>query len=119
MNTLILLTTLALGLSESIESRLPADPEMIYTVAFKYEGHKVGLDWKNRQIVPERTCRKASASSRQACQRAAASWLRDECAYYKRKSGLSAKQKDMRAAVCSGAQNLQDMLRARQVAKRN
>lgn len=71
MNTLLLLTTLALGLSESIETRLPTDPQMIYTVAFNYDGVKVGLDWKNRQVVAARVCRKSSPGNRLACQQAA------------------------------------------------
>ena len=116
MIELILATALTLGLSESIETRLPEDPGMIYTVGFKYQGVKVGLDWKNREVVVERSCRKASPAQRPQCQLAALDWLQEECAYYDSKKRLNRKQKDMRSAVCNGADNLAAMLKARQVA---
>ena len=118
MNTIILLTTLALGLSESIETRLPQDPGMIYTVGFTHEGIHVGLDWKNRQIVPERVCRKASLALRPQCQEAALSWLRQECAWYGDKNTLSVKEEEMQTAVCSGAQALGKLVTQRQIADR-
>ena len=118
MIEILLITTLALGLSESIEDRLPEDPGMIYTVGFKHDGVKVGLDWKNRQIVPARVCRKATALEKPRCQQAAISWLKAECAYYGDKGALTAKQKHMQAAVCQGAKDVAEMVRARQVAER-
>ncbi len=118
MIEVLLITTLALGLSESIEGRLPEDPGMIYTVGFKHDGIKVGLDWKNRQIVPARTCRKASAVDKPLCQQAAIDWLKAECAYYGDKPRLTAKQTHMQAAVCQGAKDLAEFVRARQLAER-
>ena len=118
MNILILITTLALGLSESIETRLPEDPGMIYTVGFQYNGVNVGLDWKNRQIVPERACRKASFEDRLACQQAAAAWLREECQWYADKAKKTATQKEMQAAVCKGGEALSELVSTRQLADR-
>lgn len=118
MNILILLTTLSLGLSESIESRLPEDPGMIYTVGFQHEGVNIGLDWKNRQVVPERACRKASQTERPQCQQAAIRWLQAECSWYAGKDQLSQKQADMRSAVCEGARALSSYVGAKQLADR-
>ena len=118
MNTIILLTVLATGLSESIETRLPEDPQMIYTVAFQYNGVKIGLDWKDRQIVPDRTCRKAAAHQKLQCQQAAASWLSDECRYYEQKSRLTNKQRNMRDAVCQGADSVSELVSAGRLANR-
>ncbi len=122
MITLFFLASMSLGLSESIEARLPADPDMIYTVGFKYDGIKVGLDWKNRAVVPSRVCRKTSIDERPACQLAALDWLRAECAYYDdQKKGfkrLSRAQKDMQKAVCEGATDLAELLKAQKIARR-
>ena len=118
MNILILLTTLSLGLSESIESRLPEDPGMIYTVGFQHDGVKIGLDWKNRQVVPERACRKASRTERPQCHQAAINWLQAECAWYTGKTQLTRKQADMQSAVCDGAQALSSYVSAQQLADR-
>lgn len=117
MTTSLILLVLSLGLSESIEPRLPVDPGMIYTVSFPYEGTKVGIDWRDRQIVVERTCRKTPDTGRLSCQKATLEWLAAECAYYARKSRLTSVQKDMQKAVCSGRENLQQMLAARAVAR--
>ena len=106
MIELILVAALTLGLSESIETRLPEDPGMIYTVGFQYQGIKVGIDWKNREVVPARICRKASTAQRAQCQLAALDWLQQECGYYDAKKRLSRTQKDMQGAVCQGAQAL-------------
>jgi len=118
MNMLLLLTTLTLGLSESIEPRLPEDPGMIYTVGFEHEGVNIGLDWKNRQIVPDRVCRKANRAQRPQCQQAAVDWLRAECAWYGGKSMLTSAQSDMKLAVCTGAQALSKLIAAQQLADR-
>ena len=118
MHILILLTTLTLGLSESIETRLPEDPEMIYTVGFQHDGIRVGLDWKNRQIVPARVCRKASLTNKLECQQAAIDWLQAECAWYGDKGRLNSQQQDMQAAVCEGAQALSAYVSAQQLADR-
>ena len=118
MLVVLIYAALNLGLSESIETRLPEDPNMIYTVSFDYSGHKVGLDWKNRQIVAHRTCRKVAVGSRQPCQTAAQAWLVSECGYYREMQRLDSKQKDMQRAVCKGADELAAMLQARQVAER-
>ena len=118
MIEILLITSLALGLSESIESRLPEDPGMIYTVGFKHDGVKVGLDWKNRQIVPARACRKASDVEKPRCQAAALDWLQAECAYYGEKPRLTAKQTHMQAAVCQGAKDLAEFVGNRQLAER-
>ncbi|MEM7101332.1 MAG: hypothetical protein AAF541_23975 [Pseudomonadota bacterium] len=118
MIELLLAASLALGLSESIETRLPQDPGMIYTVGFKYQGVKVGLDWKNRGVVAERVCRKSSSAQRSQCQAAALNWLNAECTYYGDKKRLNGKQQDMQRAVCNGAQDLGDLISARQVAER-
>ena len=114
MIELLLAASLTLGLSESIETRLPDDPGMIYTVGFKYQGVKVGLDWKNRNVVAERVCRKTSTAQRPQCQLAALDWLNAECAYYGEKRRLSSQQKDMQQAVCKGAQDLDNLIKARQ-----
>ena len=118
MIELILAASITLGLSESIETRLPEDPGMIYTVGFEYQGVKVGLDWKNRAVVAHRACRKADPAQRPQCQLAALDWLKEECAYYEAKQKLSQEQQDMRAAVCTGAQDLDGLIKARQVAER-
>ena len=114
----MLVILLSLGLSESIETRLPEDPAMVYTVGFKHDGVRIGLDWKDRQVVPERVCRKAERSALAACQQAALSWLKSECGWYGKKSTLNAAQQDMQSAVCSGAKNLSAYISAQQVAKR-
>ncbi len=118
MNILLLLTTLSLGLSESIEARLPQDPGMVYTVGFQHDGVNIGLDWKDRKIVPERACRKASRTDRPQCQQAAIDWLQDECAWYETKGELTPKQADMQTAVCEGAQALANFFSAQQLADR-
>jgi hypothetical protein len=118
MNTLILISIFALGLSESIEPRLPQDPGMIYTVGFEYNGVNVGLDWKNRQIVPHRTCRKSSSAARLQCQQAAVAWLREECAWYGDKAKKNNTQTEMESAVCSGAKNLAKLITQQQLADR-
>ena len=118
MIELIFVAALTLGLSESIETRLPEDPGMIYTVAFEFEGVKIGLDWKDRGVVAHRTCRKSSPSQRIVCQTAALQWLQTECAYYGRKDRLNGKQRDMQSAVCQGAKALQSQISAHQVADR-
>ena len=115
MIKILILAAASLGLSESIEPRLPKDPGMIYHVGFKYSGVKVGLDWKNRQILTDRICRKSPTSERSACQRAAAQWLVAECSYYEDKRKLNAKQRDMRKAVCTAAEVVGQ--RANQVAQ--
>ena len=103
MNTLLLLIVTTLGLSESIEPRLPDDPGMIYTVGFTHQGTHVGLDWKNHQIVPESACRKSALAERPACQEAAIEWLQSECSWYAGKGRLSATATQMETAVCNGA----------------
>ena len=118
MIELLLFASITLGLSESIETRLPEDPGMIYTVGFDYQGTKVGLDWKDRSVVAHRACRKASTTQRPQCQLAALDWLQAECAYYDGKKRLNSDQKDMRKAVCNGAQDLAGLIKARQVAER-
>ncbi len=118
MLELLIATTLALGLSESIETRLPADPGMIYTVGFQHNGTKIGLDWKNRNIVARSACRKASVNQKTQCQLAAVDWLEAECDYYGHKKRLNPTQRDMQSAVCSGAKDLNELLRARQLAER-
>lgn len=118
MIELLLAASITLGLSESIESRLPEDPGMIYTVGFEYQGVKVGLDWKNRGVVAHRSCRKASPAQRPQCQLAALDWLQAECDYYDGKKRLNNEQKDMQKAVCAGAQDLAGLIKARQVADR-
>ncbi len=110
MNTFLILATLSLGLSESIETRLPEDPGMIYTVGFRYEGVKVGLDWKNRAIVTSRVCRKASSAQKTACISAARRWLVAECNYYDDKRRLTKPQKDMQRAVCAASKALDDQV---------
>ena len=112
MVQLLVILSLATGLSESIQRRLPEDPEMIYTASFPYQGIKVGIDWRNHQVVPERVCRKSAPEAKPRCRQAAASWLKDECAYYDAKRKLSKKQKKARregapqpaatAAPCGG-----------------
>jgi hypothetical protein len=118
MNILILVIVATLGLSESIETRLPEDPGMIYTVGFTHAGTHVGLDWKNRQIVPERACRKASLAQRPACQQAAIEWLQSECNWYDGKKRLSATAREMQAAVCTGADALRSFVASSQLADR-
>jgi len=118
MTTFLLITTFVLGLSESIEPRLPEDPAMIYSVGFIHDGVKVGLDWRNRQIVPSRTCRKMAPEHRRHCQQVAVDWLASECAWYEAKGSLSAKQADMRDATCNGAKSVADLVRASQLAER-
>jgi len=118
MITVLWVTTFVLGLSESIESRLPDDPAMIYSVGFEHGGVKIGLDWKNRQIIPSRTCRKVAAEQRLRCQQVALDWLKSECAWYKSKHNLSSKQRDMRDATCDGAKLVADLVRSRQLAER-
>ncbi len=113
MIELILYTALTLGLSESIEGRLPTDPGMIYTVSFDYQGTKVGVDWKNRAVVAHRVCRKTNTNGKLSCQQAALRWLQEECSFYGAKKRLNGKQQDMQAAVCNGADDLQEMLKAR------
>ena len=106
MNTIIIALLFSLGLSESIEARLPADPEMIYTVGFHHNGVKVGLDWKARAIVTDRVCRKTDAASRNACLSAALDWMNAECAYYGAITAPAPAQRDMQTAVCTGASQL-------------
>ncbi|MEM7080792.1 MAG: hypothetical protein AAF513_19405 [Pseudomonadota bacterium] len=118
MIELLLAASLTLGLSESIETRLPEDPGMIYTVSFAYDGVKVGLDWKNRQVVPNRVCRKASLALKGDCQQAALEWLNEECAYYDGKAGLNRAQQDMQGAVCQGAKSLREYIAISRVADR-
>ena len=118
MIVFILMTTFALGLSESIEQRLPEDPNMIYTVGFEHDGVKVGLDWQDRQILPERVCRKSSDTERLVCQQAAIEWLHAECAWYSAKETLTEKQEDMQYAVCLGADALSDLVSRSQLADR-
>jgi hypothetical protein len=118
MNIIMLLTVLSLGLSENIETRLPEDPGMIYTVAFDHEGVNIGLDWKNRQVLAERACRKSSQAERIDCQTAALSWLRAECAWYDQKKALTATQAGMQNAICKGAQDLARHLNQKQLARR-
>ena len=118
MNIVMLLTVLSLGLSENIETRLPEDPGMIYTVAFKHEGVNIGLDWKNREVIAERVCRKASPAQHKQCQTAALSWLRAECNWYDQKRALTAEQTDMQSAVCNGAEALAQHLGKQQLANR-
>lgn len=118
MIMILLMTTLTLGLSESIEPRLPTDAGMIYTVGFDYGGVKIGLDWKNRQVVADRVCRKATDSQRSSCQQAAIQWLQAECGYYAEKSKLTRSQMDMQQAVCDGANALQELVQARSLVGR-
>ena len=118
MNTLILVIIATLGLSESIETRLPDDPGMIYTVGFTHQGTHLGLDWKNRQIVPERACRKSTLAQRPACREAAIEWLQSECNWYAGKGRLSTKARQMQTAVCNGADALRSYVAGNQLADR-
>ena len=118
MIELLLLAAASLGMSENIESRLPEDPHMIYTVSFEHHGTTIGLDWKNRSVVPHRVCRKMKLVNKQSCQQAALSWLQIECDYYDAKASLDDSQRDMQRAVCSGAKELQSLMRAQQLANR-
>ena len=112
------MTTLGLGLSEAIELRLPADPAEVYSVGFTYDGVKVDLDWKNRDIVTGNVCRQSADADRAQCQTAAINWLLAECAYYGNKPELSVKQEDMQYAVCLGADAISDMVNTHQLADR-
>ena len=118
MMIFILMTTFALGFSESIEQNLPQDPNQIYTVAFEYNGVNVGIDWKNREIVPAAVCREAQTTERAQCAKAAIEWLRAECAWYSEKGSLSVTQEDMQYAVCLGADALSDLALTHQLADR-
>ena len=118
MNILALVIVLSLGMSESIETRLPEDPGMIYTVSFPHQGVKIGLDWKNRQVLAERICRKASSAELSACQSAALDWLQRECTWYAQKGSLNATQSDMRQAVCTGAAALSSFMESGRLASR-
>ncbi|MEM9622857.1 MAG: hypothetical protein AAF993_14490 [Pseudomonadota bacterium] len=118
MIKLLFLATMSLGLSESIERRLPEDPGMIYTVGFPYNGVKVGLAWQDRALLPSHICLKSAPDQRPACQAAAASWLHAECGYYNAKKRLTKPQKDMRKAVCQGAKAMDELLENQQVARR-
>jgi len=109
---------MSLGLSESIERRLPEDPGMIYNVGFPYNGVKVGLAWQDRAVLAPQVCRKTPLNQRPACQAAAASWLHAECGYYKSKRRLTRPQKDMRKAVCQGAKDMDALVEAQQLARR-
>jgi len=91
---------------------------MFYSVGFVHDGVKVGLDWKNRQIVPSRTCRKMGPEHRSHCQQVAVAWLERECAWYKSKGSLSIKQADMRDAICDGAKSVADLVRSQRLAER-
>ena len=91
---------------------------MVYTVGFQHDGVSIGLDWKNRQIVPERTCRKASPTNRPQCRQAAIDWLQAECAWYASKGKLNSKQAGMQTAVCEGARALSSYVSAQQLADR-
>ena len=118
MMILILMTTFALGLSENIETKLPADSNTVYSVAFAYDGIQIGFDWQDREILTDSVCRKAAATEQLLCQQAAVEWLQAECAWYSAKPGLTEKQEDMQYAVCLGADALIDQLSASQVADR-
>jgi hypothetical protein len=118
MIILLLMTTLGLGLSEAIELRLPADPAEVYSVGFTYDGVKVDLDWKNREIVTANVCRQSTELDRTQCQTAAINWLFAECAYYGEITDLSEKQEDMQYAVCLGADAVSDLLNSHQLADR-
>ncbi len=118
MNIFILLTTFALGMSEAIEMRLPQDPDEVYTVGFDHNGVDVRLDWQNREIVAQGTCRETTSEDKAVCQQAAIAWLRAECAWYSAKETLSVKQEDMQYAVCLGADALNDLLSTHQLADR-
>ena len=118
MIKVVLIAAASLGLSESIEPRLPEDPGMIYTAGFPHQGQKVGIDFRDGQVVAHRTCRKASPTDRPRCQIAALDWLTAECGFYEDKRRLNKAQRSMRSAVCQGAKDLDEMLTARGVAKR-
>ena len=118
MLELILVMATTLGLSESFEPRFPEDPQMIYTVQFQYQGVKVGLDWKNRNLVVPRVCRKSSASQRPQCQLAALKWLEAECDYLSDIKRPTGTQRELGQAVCTGANALDEMLQARRIANR-
>lgn len=118
MIELLLIAAASLGLSENIEQRLPEDPHMIYTVSFDFHGTKVGLDWKNRSVVPARVCRKSKMVNKSACQTAALGWLQTECAWYDAKAKKNAVEREMEQAVCKGADDLQSLIRARQFVDR-
>lgn len=117
MSTAVLIFVLSLGLSESIETRLPEDPGMIYTVSFPHQGSKVGIDWKNRQIVAKRTCRKTPQVARLSCQKATLDWLSAECDYYGARGKLNSTQREMRSAVCRAHEELGSFLSAKQLAR--
>ena len=114
----MLLMSLTLVLSESITPRLPEDPGMVYTIGFHHNGVKIGLDWQQHRILPERVCRKVSAGERLRCQRSTLDWLQAECSWYQQQLEIKAEQEVMAAAICTGATELNQWINRQQLVQR-